>query len=364
MKFVVSKSLALPFILLAANTASAQMMGLSVKMADDARAERHGYPEFSSFASNKHLSGTFQIPEIRKSLAEISEPLPVFMTQDAYTLSTEEWSKRDIEKVVDLSVLREVSAYRQANRIKIKVSDVQVNGIQSGLAELTAAYRKPGQSSKSADCSDVTISVEQRIKLDPSAVLEIVESEISANPKCACEIVKIAIRASEADVELVVDITEVAITSAPESMRIISQCAIAARPEALPAIQALFAKLDPNSGDYGSSKSGKDSKDAVASEFSSPESRLNPLDPPNPPGGGGSVTPPGGGGGGGDPPGGGPLPPGTPGPPTLPPPPISPVPPPGTGGGGGGGGGPTPTPTPTPPPPPPPPPPPVTDVNP
>ena len=151
-------------------------------------------------------------------------------------------------------MLREVSAYRQANRIKIKVSDVQLKGVQSGLAELTAAYRKPGQSSKSADCSDVTISVEQRVKLDTSAVLEIVESEISANPNCACEIVKTAIRACEAEVGLVVDITEV-------------------------------AKLDPTSGDYSSSKSGKDSRDAVASEFSSPESRLNPLDPPKPPGG-------------------------------------------------------------------------------
>jgi hypothetical protein len=324
MKPVVGISLALPFVLLVANSASAQMMGLSANMADDAKAERHGYPEFSSFASNKHLSGTFQIPEIQKSLAEISEPLPVFINQDAHTLSTREWSNRNIENVVDLSVLREVSAYRQANRIKIKVSDVQLKGVQSGLAELTAAYRKPGQSSKSADCSDVTISVEQRVKLDTSAVLEIVESEISANPNCACEIVKTAIRACEAEVGLVVDITEVAITSAPGSIRIICQCAIAARPEALPAIQALFAKLDPTSGDYSSSKSGKDSKDAVASEFSSPESRLNPLDPPKPPGGAPPITPP-----------KDELPPGDQRPPTLRPPPISPRPP-----GGGGGGGP------------------------
>jgi predicted RecA/RadA family phage recombinase len=180
-------------------------------------------------------------------------------------------------------VLREASAYRQADRIRIKVSDEQASGIQSGLAELAAAYREPGRPSDSADCSSVAMSVEQRIKLDLSEVLSIVESEIAANQNCACEIVKTAIKASGADEALVGDITEVAITNAPQSMRMISQCAIAAMPEALASVQAVLAKLDPNSGNTKSANSGKDAKAAVASELTPPEEPPDPLDLPPPP---------------------------------------------------------------------------------
>jgi hypothetical protein len=158
---------------------------------------------------------------------------------------------------------------------------VRASGIQSGLAELAAAYREPGRSADSADCPSVATSVEQRIKLDPSLVLEIVDSEITANPNCACEIVKTAIKASGADVSLVGYITETAVTSAPQSMRMITQCAIAAKPEALSAVQAILAKLDPNSGDTYSSKdakSGKDAKDASIYEVSAPEEPPNLLD--------------------------------------------------------------------------------------
>lgn len=133
------------------------------------------------------------------------------------------------------------------------------------------------------------MSVEQRLKMDSSNVLEIVESEVAANPNCACEIVKIAIKASGADESLVGDIVEVAIRSAPESMRMISQCGIAAMPDALSEVQAVLAKLDPNSGDSSNnSKSGKDgtdAKDAKEPVASAPPEPPNPLDlpPPFPP---------------------------------------------------------------------------------
>jgi hypothetical protein len=285
MKAPNSAKLALSLILLGVHTSSAQTIETPIIATHSAKAASLGETESSSFAANKHLSGIIQIPEVQKSQADLSEPVPVFMKQDPHTLSTTAGGKRRIENVVDLSVIRDVSVYRQADRAKIKVSDVQATGIKSGLAELSAAYREPGQTADSADCPSVVISVEQRVKLDPSAVLEIVDSEISANPDCACEIVKIAIQASGADVSLVGDIAEVAITSAPQSMRMISQCAIAAKPEALTAVQAILAKLDPNSGDGYSAKdakSGKDAKDAIASEVSPPEEPPNPLDKATP----------------------------------------------------------------------------------
>ena len=239
-----------------------------------------------SFASDKALSGVYQLPAVRKTSGDLSEGRPVFVSQDALTLSDRRSAVRKVENVLDLSVLREPSAYRNATRVRLQVSDAQASGIHAGLAEISAAYQKPGQVADSADCASVTMSVGHRVQIDPSNVLEIVESEISANANCACEIVKTAIKASGADASLVADITEVAITSAPQSMRMISQCAIAAMPEALAEVQAVLARLDPNRGDssYSSkdAKSGKDAKAAVASALAPPATPPNPLDVPPP----------------------------------------------------------------------------------
>ncbi|MDE0730581.1 MAG: hypothetical protein OSB36_06590, partial [Longimicrobiales bacterium] len=79
------------------------------------------------------------------------------------------------------------------------------------------------------------------------------------------------------------------------------QCAIATAPDAIGDVQAVLAKLDPNSGDSGiSSKSSKSSK-APAGEVAAED--WNPLDFPGdenstvgpPPGtdGGSSILPPG-----------------------------------------------------------------------
>lgn len=193
----------------------------------------------SSFAADKALSGVYQLPAIHKASGDLPEASPLYLSQDASTLTARRSNVRNVESVLDLSTLREPSAYRTASRVKLKVSDAQALGIHSGLAEISAAYRAPGKAAETADCVSVTLSVGHRIQIDPSKVLEIVESEVSANQNCACEIVKTAIRMSGADASLVADITEVAITSAPRSMRMISQCAIAAMPDALAAVQAL-----------------------------------------------------------------------------------------------------------------------------
>jgi hypothetical protein len=70
-------------------------------------------------------------------------------------------------------------------------------------------------------------------------------------------------------------------------MRMISQCAIATMPESVAEVQALLAKLDPNSGDSDvySSKSAKDSTDSKDAKDSKVAAIVappipNPLDLP------------------------------------------------------------------------------------
>lgn len=293
MKMPKSPTMAASIILLSAISASAQLIEAPFARTPSAeKALGLETNDGSSFAADKPLNGTFQLPEIRKTQADPTESVQVYVSQDALTLGIRHGSARTVDSVVDLSLLQETSAYRAAHRIKFHVSDEQASGITAGLSQLSAAYQKPSQNADSADCASVGMSVEQRVKMDSSNVLEIVESEVAANPNCACEIVKIAIKASGADESLVGDIVEVAITSAPESMRMISQCAIAAMPDALSEVQAVLAKLDPNSGDSSdNSKSGKsgkdgtDAKDAKEPVASAPPEPPNPLDlpPPFPP---------------------------------------------------------------------------------
>lgn len=280
MKIHVSPSVVLLFSLCSAIPVSAQLIvgPLDNKTTSNEKPEGVYLDEKPAFAADKALSGVMQLPAVRKSKGDLSESKPVFVNQDALTLGTRVSTAKSTDNVLDLSVLEETSAYRNADRIKLKVSDEQASGIQAGLAELSAAYQKPSEDS--ADCEAVAMSVGHRVEVDPSKVLEIVNSEISANPSCSCEIVKIAIINSAADPELVGDIAEVAIMANPDAMRMISQCAIAALPEALPNVQAVLAKLDPNRGDKSySAKDSKSGKDAVAS-VTPPEIAPNPLDRP------------------------------------------------------------------------------------
>ncbi len=288
MKMPVSPSSALLLILCGTLPVSAQLIEVpSANLTTNGnKVEGLDSSENPSFASDKALSGVYQLPTIQKASGDLSEGNPVYVNQDALTLSARRSAIRKVENVLDLSVLREPSAYRNANRVKLKVSDAQASGIRAGLAEISAAYQKPGEMVDSVSCSSVAMSVSHRVQIDPSTVLEVVESEISANANCACEIVKSAIKASGADTALVADIAEVAITAAPENMRMISQCAIATMPEALAEVQSVLARLDPNRGDSSysakDSKSGKDAKAAIASAVEPPTEPPNPLDAPPP----------------------------------------------------------------------------------
>jgi hypothetical protein len=229
------------------------------------------------------------LPMPTKAVGSIADEANVIAAQDTLSLAEAGSTRRDVDAVVDLGVLRQPSAYRSVAAGARTPSEVDGKSLQKGLAAVTAVYR---ETEKTSDCLQVSLSVEQRVKLDTSKVLEIVESEVTTNPACSCETVKTAIKASEADVEQTVAIVETAIHASPESMRIISQCAMAANPEAVAAIQELLARLDPNAGESGdsakSAKSAKDSKGAKVAAIVAPPPP-NPLDlpPPGPP-----LTPP------------------------------------------------------------------------
>ena len=156
------------------------------------------------------------------------------------------------------------------------------SGDAKRLEQASAAYREPGTVEK--DCQRLGLSVEERVKREPSELLEAVETEIRINPGCACEVVKSAIRATDGETETVVAITETAMLTAPEHVRLISQCAIAAAPDSLSAIQALLARYDANAGEEGesakSAKSSKDSKSIIEPEAESVAAVSNPLDFP------------------------------------------------------------------------------------
>jgi hypothetical protein len=98
------------------------------------------------------------------------------------------------------------------------------------------------------DCTKLAASVKVVLQNTPERSLEVVAREVAAAPGCACEIVKAAIAATQADADLVAMIVEAAATAAPEQMRLIAQCAIAAAPDSIIGVQAVLAKLDPNSG--------------------------------------------------------------------------------------------------------------------
>jgi hypothetical protein len=222
------------------------------------------------FVADSSVTSLIEVPALRKVCGEAVQQNPVFVAQNFANLDSQLANPRHLETVIDLNLLREPSPF-----VKIPVSasggaGVSDDVMKKGLAKISAVYRENGKTEQAADCSSISLSVEQRIKLDTSKLLEIVETEVAANPSCVCEVVKAAIKASDADVVTVVSIVEVAIAQAPESMRIAAQCAIAAVPESIDGVQALLTKLDPNGGDgvYSakSSKSAKGSKAGVASD--------------------------------------------------------------------------------------------------
>jgi hypothetical protein len=230
-----------------------------------------------SFTEGSSLLSPSVIQAVASARRALAEGKPAYSTQDT--------SPQDDGPAVDLKVVRNASSFRKvAVGTGAQTYEIEANSLESGLAQMAAVHRESAKRTEAADCKAVALSVEQRIMLDVSKVLEIVESEVGANPSCACEIVKMAITASNADVAKVVSIVETAIIAAPDSMRIISQCAIATAPDSIAQVQALLAELDPNTGDADgysskSAKSAKGAKDAEVAAIVAPPIE-NPLDRP------------------------------------------------------------------------------------
>lgn len=235
------------------------------------------------------LPGGYEVPAMDKVPGEVTDEPAVFHAQDALSLKDKTFRPRDYQSLLKLDVLRRPSPFRKLlASSRLQPYEVATDSLQSGLAEISAAYREAGKSEPSADCSTISRSLAHRAQAEPEKLLEAVEREVAANPNCACEVVKAAITDSEADTEQVVAIAETAIHAAPDAMRIISQCAIAASPESISAIQAMLTRIDPNAGETGySAKSSKSAKGEKVSSVVAPP-LPNPLDlppsgPPIPP---------------------------------------------------------------------------------
>jgi hypothetical protein len=230
------------------------------------------------------LPGSYDVPPLQRVRGEVSEKPPIFTEQDLPTLETKPKTARSIHRADGFDVLGNPTTQRRmvAATHGRQRYEVAADSLQSGLSLVSSLYREIGKTEEPAGCDKVSLSISQRVKMEPSRLLEIVEREVSANPGCVCEIVKAAINAGEHDGDRVISIVEAAIQASPESMRIISQCAIAAAPDSVSDVQALLARLDPNSGETGqSAKSAKGPKNAP--EIKPPVG--DPLDrpPPGPP---------------------------------------------------------------------------------
>jgi hypothetical protein len=236
-----------------------------------------GTAETATVRSDVPLPG--EVPAVKKAQGSATETPAVYSAQDTITLEPRPGKSQAVDSVVDLSVLQQPSPFRN---VAAGRPAAETEGIKQDLALISATYRESGR--RETSCENIALSVEQRIKLDSTSVLEVVEAEMKSNPSCACEIVKAAIKAADADTAMVVSIVETAITTAPQSMSITSQCAIAAVPESLASVQALLSKYDANAGESGySSKSAKDSKGAKVAAIVAPDTVAampNPLDFP------------------------------------------------------------------------------------
>ena len=212
--------------------------------------------------------GSYDVPSHQRVRGEVSENPPIFTEQDLPSLETKLKTARSVHSADGFDVLGKPTPQRRmvAARTGQQRYEVATGSLQNGLSLIASLYREIGSTEEPADCDRVALSISQRVKLEPSRLLEIVEREVAANPGCVCEIVKAAINAGELDGDRVVSIVETAIQASPESMRIISQCAIAAAPDSVSNVQALLARLDPNTGESGhdakSAKSAKGSKTA------------------------------------------------------------------------------------------------------
>lgn len=229
----------------------------------------------TNFLEKDRVPGTYSSPEWESAACDIQDPAPVVVEQNLGDLTCRP-AAATAKKSRAAAVFQNPSPFRHLLVSAQAPVGVPSRALQKGLATAAAAYGESGAVGKTIACDKLSRSFAEKIEDKPEDLLELVEREVSANPSCVCEIVKTAIKISEADADKVAAIVETVIRANPEHMRIASQCAIATAPESIAAVQSVLARLEQNSGEGTSAKSGKD---VIANETTAPEKKsANPLD--------------------------------------------------------------------------------------
>ncbi|RYD28165.1 MAG: hypothetical protein EOP87_20055, partial [Verrucomicrobiaceae bacterium] len=126
------------------------------------------------------VPGTYEVPAM-KAAPHFKEGAGIFATQNHGTLGVTGMVPADVADAVDLSTLREPSPFRRAAMSAgISGTEASASNLPLGLALLAATYSVPADAPGKIPCSELGLSVGQRVKLDPSKILEIVELAITA----------------------------------------------------------------------------------------------------------------------------------------------------------------------------------------
>ena len=94
--------------------------------------------------------GFYEIPAIEKNSGEVPDASPVYVAQDRLNLKMQASSRRSVESVVDLDVLRRPSPYRKIAS-GTQPYEIEENSLQNGLVRMSAVYRESAKSTSSAD---------------------------------------------------------------------------------------------------------------------------------------------------------------------------------------------------------------------
>lgn len=110
------------------------------------------YDSQHRFAAVAAWPGSYEVPTIARAQGELSDDHSVITSQDSTALDSKRTTSRKVDPVVNPNMLRKPSVHR-----KIQVSakgqpyEIDHNSFQSGLARISAAYRKSGKAGKSSN---------------------------------------------------------------------------------------------------------------------------------------------------------------------------------------------------------------------
>lgn len=248
------------------------ILSLTALSASSLAAQSVGTGQPAETLLKERAPGFYSQADWQTAESSLAESAPIVAGQNLGNLSLDATPQ---EKPNAQSVLKNPSPFRRLLVSTQNAADIPSEELRNRLAAASATYRVEGDPAEEEDCQAIHHTLSIRIAQKRQLVLEIVAEEVAAHPSCVCEIVKTAISASEADAETVAAIVETVSMVDPAHMRMASQCAIAAAPDAVAAVQGVLARLERNSGEGSSAKSGKDDLVENATEK---KKGPNPLD--------------------------------------------------------------------------------------